>query len=139
MASEKLHPGAKVHAVDPKRITLRIFPNAALAPTWDSEGGVASVAYTAAGKFTVTLNEPYFKPIACAATVQCNGDAVDLYAQLGDFNNVGRHNGAARGTPGQPTTFVVKLKTGATNTDAAAAAQTAIFVDVTFEDVDRAS
>ena len=139
MASEKLHPGAKGHAIDPKRITGRIFPNGAGTPTWESEGGVAGVVYTAAGKFTVTLNEGYYKPIAFAATVQCNGDAVDLYAQLGDFNNVGRHNGAARGTPGQPTTFVVKLKTGATNTDAAAAAQTAVFFDVTFEDVDRSS
>jgi hypothetical protein len=137
MASEKLRPGAKGHAIDPKRITGRIFPNGASAPTWEAEGGVASIALTATGKYTVTLNEGYYKPIAASAMVQCNGDAVDLYAQLGDFANVGQINGAVAGTPGQPTTFVVKLKTGTANTNAAAAAQTVVYFEVTFEDVAR--
>lgn len=137
MASEVLHPGAKGHALDPKRITLRIFPNNTGSPTFDSEGGVASVVRSAAGKFLVTLTEGYYKVANLQATFQCAGDAVDIYAQGGDFNNLGNHNGVAIGTPGQPTTFVVKLKTGSTNTDVVAAPQTCIFVDVTFEDTAR--
>ena len=135
MASEKLHPGAKGHALDPKRITLRIFPNGGGVPTWDAEGGVASVVRADVGKFLVTFAEGYYKPVAAYAQYQEPNDAVDTYAQLGDFNNVGQHHGAARGTPGQPTTLIVKLKVGSANSDAAATPQRCIFVDVTFEDV----
>lgn len=137
MASEKLHPGAMGHALDPKRITLRIFPNGAGVPTFDHEGGVASVVLAATGKFLVTLLEGYYKPIAAFAQFSHNSDVLDLYCQMGDFNNVGQHNGAPRGTPGQPTTFVVKVKDGTANANVAAAAQTVIFVDVTFEDTAR--
>src|SRR5687767_861384 len=133
MASEMLHPGAKGHALDPKRVTLRIFPNNTGSPTFDAEGGVASVVRSAAGKFLVTLMEGCYKVANCQATFQSAGDAVDVYAQLGDFNNI-THKGLQVGTPGQPTTFVVKLKTGTVNTDVAWADQTCIFVDVTFED-----
>jgi hypothetical protein len=137
MASEKLHPGAKGHALDPKRVTLRIYPNNVGIPTFDHEGGVASVVRDgSAGRFLVTLSEAYYKVINCQATFQCAGDAVDIYAQLGDFANV-YHKGVLVGTAGQPTTFKVKLKTGTVSTDVAVAAQTCIFVDVTFEDIAR--
>jgi hypothetical protein len=138
MASELLRPGAKGHAIDPKAITLRIFPNGAGAPTFDAEGGVASVALSATGKFLVTLNESYYKPIDAQATVQSgNSDTVDLYAQIGAFNNVGLHNGAAIGTPGLATTFFVLLKTGTANTNLPANQQACIFVKVIFEDTAR--
>lgn len=137
MASEKLRQGPKGHAIDPKRANLRIYPNNTGAPTWDAEGGVASVSRSAAGKFLVTLNESYYKVINAQATVQVGGsDTVDLYPQIGNFNNV-YHNGALVGTAGQPTTFEVKLKTGTANTDIAAATQTCVFVDVIFEDTQR--
>jgi hypothetical protein len=135
MASEKLHPGAKGHALDPKRITLRIFPNNVGTPTWDAEGGVASVVRDgSAGRFLVTLMEGYYKLCNCQVTFQTAGDAVDVYAQLGEFNNVHHKGGVAVGTPGLPVTFKVKLKTGSTSTDVAWADQTCIFVDLTFED-----
>jgi hypothetical protein len=136
MASEKLHPGPKGHAIDPKRVTLRIFPNGAGTPTFEAEGGVASVAYSAAGKFLVTLMEGYFRVIKAVAQVQLSGDAVDLVGQVGDFNNV-NINGVQVGTPGLPTTFFVKMKTGAVNTDVAASTQTAVHVEVLFEDTNR--
>lgn len=126
--------GAKGFALDPKKVTLRIFPNDTGAPTYDAEGGVASVARSAAGKFLVTLNDGYYKVIGARLAMQSAADNLDMYAQLGEFNNV-YHNGAQRGTAGSATTFVVKLKTGATNTDVAAAAQTCIFVEVEFEDL----
>jgi hypothetical protein len=138
MASEKLHPGPKSHALDPKKVYLTIFPIGASAPTVDAPGGVASVALSATGKFLVTLTEGYYKPISAQATVQVGGsETVDLYPQIGNFNNVGYYNGAAVGTPGQPTTFEVKLKTGTANTNIAAATQTAVFVEVVFEDTTR--
>jgi hypothetical protein len=136
VASEKLHPGPKGHALDPKRITLRIFPNGAGVPTFDHEGGVASVVRSNTGKFLVTLSEGYYKVIDCQVSFQDASDGLDLLPQLGDFNNV-NHNGAQIGTAGLPTTFVVKLKNGTSNADRIAAAQTAIFVSVVFEDIAR--
>jgi hypothetical protein len=138
MASEKLHPGAKGHALDPKRVTLRIFPNGAGQPTFSHEGGVANVTRDSAGKFLVTLTEGYYLLANCQATYQSALDNADIYAQLGDFANVHHKGGLPVGTPGLPVTFFVKLKTGATNTDVGVATQTCIFVDVTFEDIARA-
>lgn len=136
MASNILNKGPQGFALDPKEITLRIFPNGAGVPTFDHEGGVASVVLAATGKYLVTLTDSYFKVIKALAQTQDPGDAVDMVAQVGDFANV-FHNGAFIGTRGQPVTFVVKDKTGATNTNRAAGAQVCIFVSVTFEDVDR--
>jgi hypothetical protein len=138
MASEKLHPGAKGHALDPKRVTLRIFPNGGGQPVWSHEGGVASITRDSAGKFFVTLTEGYYLLSNCQATYQSALDNADIYAQLGEFNNVHHKGGAVVGTPGLPVTFFVKLKTGATNTDVGVAPQTCIFVDLTFEDIARA-
>lgn len=136
MASNLMNQGPKCFLVDPKLVTLRIYPNGASAPTFDSDGGVASVVLSATGKFLVTLNDSYWKVAKATAQYQDSGDAVDLYAQIGDFANV-QHGPSFIGTRGQPVTFVVKLKTGATNTNAAAAAQTCIFVEVLFEDTER--
>jgi hypothetical protein len=136
MASNIMNHGAKSFWVDPKKVSLRIYPNGAGVPTFDSDGGVASVVLSATGKYLVTLNDSYFKVVEAIAQYQCAGDAVDLYAQLGDFANV-QHGPSFIGTKGQPVTFVVKTKTGGANTDSAAAAQTCIFVAVTFEDVER--
>lgn len=136
MASNVMSQGPKCFLIDPKLVTLRIYPNGAGVPTFDHEGGVASVVLSATGKFLVTLNDSYFKLVKATAQYQDAGDAVDLYAQIGEFANI-QHGPSFIGTKGQPVTFVVKLKTGATNTNAAAAAQTCILVDVLFEDVER--
>lgn len=136
MASNIMNRGAQSFLLEGKSVLLRIYPNGAGVPTFDHDGGVASVVLSATGKYLVTLNDSYFKVVKAMAQYQCAGDAVDLYAQLGDFANV-QHGPSFIGTKGQPVTFVVKTKTGATNTDSAAAAQTCIFVEVVFEDTDR--
>jgi hypothetical protein len=136
MASNIMNKGAQSFLIDGKSVTLRIYPNGAGVPTFDHEGGVASVVLSATGKYLVTLTDSYYKVVKAFAQYQCSGDAVDLYAQLGDFANC-NHNGVTVGTVGLPVTFVVKGKTGATNTDAAAATQTCIFVEVVFEDIAR--
>lgn len=139
MASPILNHGPKGSMVDPKEVTLRIYPNGAGAPTFEADGGasvVASVTLAATGKFLVTLTESYFKVVRAFAQYQDSADNVDLYAQLGDFANV-QHGPNFIGTKGQPVTFVVKLKTGTANTNVAAGNQVCIFVSVVFEDVER--
>jgi hypothetical protein len=92
--------------------------------------GVASVAQTAAGKFTVTLEDSYAKLTNLQATFSCLGDAVDIYAQAGATSNLG----VAAGTP---VTVVVKTKTAAVNTNPATTdVDTYISVTLTFEDSD---
>jgi hypothetical protein len=87
---------------------------------------VTSVAQTAAGKFTVTLDDSYLKLSAVQATFSCSGDAVDIYAQAGVTSNLGSAT---------PTTLVVKTKTGAVNTNPGTTdVDTYISVTVIFED-----
>lgn len=136
MASNIMNHGARSFWTDPKKVSLRIYPNGAGVPTFDSDGGVASVTLAATGKFLVTLNDSYFKVVEAIATYQDSADNVDLYAQLGDFANI-QHGPSFIGTKGQPVTFVVKLKTGTANTNVTAGNQVCIFVSVTFEDTDR--
>jgi len=68
---------------------------------------VSGAVRDAAGKYTVTLRDPY-RALLCAlpsyATVE---DNVDLYAQAGEINYGDE----------DPVTFTVKLKTASTNTD----------------------
>lgn len=88
--------------------------------------GVTSVAQTAAGKFTVTLDDPYAKLVTAQATYQGSGDAEDLVAQVGVISNVGTST---------PVTIVIKTKTGAANTNPGTVdANTSISVDLLFED-----
>jgi len=109
-----------------KTVRLKLFPDSSSAPTFTSEGGVASVARSAAGKFLVTFSDAYYAVADAHCTYSTSADNVDLYAQLGAFANLATSTAA---------TLVVKLKTGATNTDAAAAAtDNYISITVTFED-----
>lgn len=70
--------------------------------------GVTSVTRTGAGKFTVQCADTWRKIWSDVASVRVSADATDIYAQTGDFSNVGSATAMS---------FVVKLKTGATNTD----------------------
>ena len=118
--------GKMVFGAKPKSIDLLIFPDSTNAPTFKSTGGVKSVARSAAGKFLVTLQDPYRKLRGVHATYNTAADNVDLYAQGGVVSNEGTTS---------PVTVVVKLKTGATNTDAAAAdPDNFISVMIDFED-----
>jgi hypothetical protein len=138
VASDKLRRGAMGYAVDPKRVQVWIYPqNTTDPPLWFSEGGVASVTRPAAGKFLITLRDSYYKVHEAHCTWQHEADNVDVYAQLGEFNNVTLPSGTVAGTLGQATTVVVKTKTGTANTDVAAGAQRAICVTLVFEDTAR--
>lgn len=127
MADRKL-TNVQAFGTKPKRVDLIIYPDAGNAPTWTSTGGVASVDFTATGKYTITLQDTYRKLRAFHATYGTSADNVDLYAQAGAVANVGTTSAV---------TAIVKLKTGANNTNAAAAAtDNRISVTLEFEDSD---
>ncbi len=118
---------AKTNRKKPRQVVLTIFPDAGNAPTWKASWGVTSVAFTATGKYTITLTGGYYKLRAAHATYGTSADNVDLYAQLGVVTGLA--------TSGSSVAVVVKLKTGANNTNAAAAdADNRVCVTLEFED-----
>jgi hypothetical protein len=129
MASRLMKRGAKAFGIDLKHINVRIYPQNTGTPVWESEGGVAGVVWTATGKFTITLDDAYYKLRTFQTTYRDERDNSDLYAQPGPVTGEGA---------GTPITLVVKLKTGSANTDTAAGAgakDRCIYVDLEFEDV----
>jgi hypothetical protein len=123
-----------------KRLSFRIMANAAWTSPVAVAGrgssaiiagagnaiGVTSVARTAAGKYTIQLDDAYAKLVTAQATYQGSGDAEDISAQIGVIANVGTST---------PVTIVVKTKTGTVNTDPATTdVNTSINVDLVFED-----
>jgi hypothetical protein len=132
MASRTMTRGGYEFGTKVKTVRLRLFPNNTGDPTFTTgdgvttaANGVASVARSAAGKFLVTLSDPYRALLNFHATFSSAADNVDLYAQAGAVANLGTST---------PVTAVVKLKTGSTNTDVAAAGDTFISIALTFED-----
>jgi hypothetical protein len=113
MASRIMAAVTKYFGRQRKGIELRIFPDAGNAPTFTSEGGVASVVLQATGLFRVTLQDSYARCVRKHATYSAGANNVDLYAQFQGMSNLGTSS---------PVAFDVALKTGATNTNAAAAA-----------------
>jgi|SRR3954471_18884414 len=88
--------------------------------------GVASVARTAAGKFTVTLEDAYARLVTAQASYQSSSDAEDLVAQVGAIANLGTAT---------PATIVIKTKAIGVNADPGTQDQnTSINVDLVFED-----
>lgn len=146
MASRTMSGRTMTFGLKEKALNFRILAGPLSAPSWatpvvvggpgDNPGntalgvarGVASVAQTAAGKFTVTLEDAYAKITSGQATFSCSGDAVDIYAQFGAISNLATST---------PATVVVKTKTGGTNTNPATTdTDTYISVTLTFEDSD---
>lgn len=127
MASRNMNRGTMEFGVQRKIVRCKIFPNNTGTPTVSPSGadGIASVARTAAGKFTLTLQDAYRSLVGFHATFSSAADNVDLYAQAGAVSNLGTST---------PATAVVKLKTGSTNTDVAADDDTFISVTLVFED-----
>lgn len=72
-----------------------------------------SVAFTATGKFTITFTDKWNDLVAFTCGVEMSADNVDLYAQGGAYSASAK-------------TKVVKLKTGATNTNLAADADSRV-------------
>ncbi len=146
MASRLMSGNSSTFGILEKQLNFRIMAGPLSAPSWttpvvvggpgENPGssalgiarGVASVAQTAAGKFTVTLEDSYAKLVSLQATYSCSGDTADIYAQAGVVSNLGTST---------PVTLVVKTKTAGTNTNPATTdVDTSISVSVTFEDSD---
>ena len=109
-----------------KTVRVRIFPDAGNAPSFTSQGGVAGVSRVSAGLFRIALQDAYFSNVEKQATYSAGANNVDLYAQFQGIANLGTST---------PATVDVALKTGAVNTDAAAAAaNNHIDVTLVFED-----
>jgi hypothetical protein len=120
--------GSKALGIDLKEVNVRFYPNGTGVPTWETEGGIASVAWTATGKFLITLTDSFLKVRDAQVSYRDERDNVDLYAQLGPVSNEGTTS---------PVTIVVKLKTGTANTDTAAGAgarDRAVYCNFVFED-----
>jgi hypothetical protein len=116
----------RTQGVQERLVACKIFPNAGSAASFVSQGGVASVELSAAGKFLITCIGTHKALASFQATYVDTADNVDLYAQGGDVSNLGTTT---------PVTAVVKLKTGATNTNAGASdANRYISVDLRFEE-----
>jgi hypothetical protein len=126
MSSRVMSGRRKTFGVNEKVITLRIFPDAANPPSFTSTGGVASVARVSAGLYRITLQDAYFSCVGKHATYMAPAATTDMYAQFQAMANLGTAN---------PVTADVALKTGAANTEAAAAnANNHIDVEMVFED-----
>ena len=111
----------------PHVVHVRIFPNGASAPTWSSNGGIASVSRSAAGKFLVTFEHSYQALAVAQLTAHLTSDVVDSVAQGGDVSNLGTSSAA---------TAVVKIKAGTSNTDLTADPDNWIGCTYVFEDSD---
>lgn len=116
----------KTFGTNEKVITLRIFPDAANAPTFTAKDGVASVARVSAGLYRITLQDAYYSCAGKQATYSAAAATVDLYPQFQGMSNLGTAN---------PVTVDIALKTGSANTEAPAAnANNHLDVEIVFED-----
>src|SRR5688500_20370063 len=130
MSSQLFRDGAREFGRDLKKVHVRIYPQNTSDPVVEHDGGVTSVARSAAGKFLVTLNDTYVQLKHANVSYRDERDNADLYAQLGAVSNEATTTGAA-------LTIVVKLKTGTVNTDVAAgsgAKDRCIYCEFEFED-----
>ena len=108
------------------KLDFTFFPAAAGTPTFVAKDnpGLASVAWTSTGVFTLTLQDTYRRLISKQLTLQMNA-ATDLTAQFGAVSNVGSAT---------PVTVVVRTLAAATPTDIAANANNSISVQLCFSD-----
>jgi len=132
--SSRQYKGHVTNGVRRRVIVFRFFPQGssttplttAAGTLRDPGGFVANVTRTAtAGKFIVTMNDPYYKVICVSPAVQLSADTTDLEAQCGDLSN---ENTATA------LSFVVRLLTGTTNTDMAANANNSVMVQLEVEE-----
>lgn len=130
MASLTCNAQLKTVGADVKVIYARIFPNSTGTHTVTGQGGVVTgIDDVGAGKIRLKLAHRYHKLLNFQVSYQEAADNVDLYAQGGvvTLNDTTNNDGN--------TTAIVKLKTGATNTDNAGTdADDVINVTLTFED-----
>jgi len=133
MSSRSMKHGL-TNGVSRKTIVFRFFPQGssttplttAAGTLRDPSGYVANVTRTAtAGKFLVTMVDPYYKVISIDPTTQLAGDTTDLSVQWGTVSNEGTST---------PLTFVIRLLTGATNTDMAADPNNSVSVSLDIEE-----
>jgi hypothetical protein len=108
-----------------KVLAFRILTNGSSAPASWSGVGLASVALTATGRLTLTLEKGYNACWAALATMQVAGNTTDLHAQVGTIANLGTATA---------TTVVVRMLTATTETNLAANANNAVSVLLVMED-----
>lgn len=132
--SSRQYKGHLTNGVRRRVIVFRFYPQGssttplttAAGTLRDPMGCVANVTRTAtAGKFTVTMNDAFYKVIAISPNVQLSADTTDLTPQVGDVSNEGTAT---------PLSFVVRLLTATTNTDMAANANNSVMVQLEVEE-----
>ena len=107
-----------------RAIRFLLYPNGTGTPTVLGMG-VSAVSRADTGLFLVTLMDAHRHCTKFHPHLVVAGESTDLYAQGGTVGNL---------ASGNPVTAHVRLKTGSTNTDAAAAATTFISVEMVFDD-----
>jgi hypothetical protein len=132
--SSRQYKGHVTNGVRRRVIVFRFFPQGssvtplttAAGTLRDPGGFVANVTRTAtAGKFTVTMNDAFYRVIAISPNLQVVGDTTDLDAQVGTITNEGTST---------PLQFVIRLLTATTNTDLAADPNNSIGVQLEVEE-----
>ncbi len=124
----------RTNGIDRRAYSFRFFPQGtsntpltkAAGTVIDPGGCVASVTRQAvAGRFLVTMTDPAYQVAGVQATTQLAGNTTDLYAQVGTISNQGTST---------PITFIVRLLTGATETDMSADANNSVSVTLETEE-----
>lgn len=130
MASRTFNAELMTVGTNVKVIYARIFPAGTGTHTVTSQGNVVTgVDDVGVGKIRLKLADRYNKLLGFQAFYSDESDSVDLYAQGGavTLNDTTNNSGN--------TSAIIKLKTGSSNTDNAAAnADDCIYVTLTFED-----
>ena len=117
-----------IEAQDPGVVVVwaKFFPDTANAPTGLVGSGVASVARTSQGLFTLTLKDgSYSSLLAAFGTIQM-ASPTDVVAQMGVYT-------AGTNATGTPATITVTALAVATATDIAANANNSISVMLVFK------
>jgi hypothetical protein len=128
MASRTFAESPKSLSLKPRILNIRFFPVAAADPTYSAQDtkGVAGIALTTTGVWTITLQDPYKRLLSAQATIQM-ASATGLVPQIGTVANLGTAT---------PVTVVVRANAVATPTDIAANANNSISLTLIFDDSD---
>lgn len=123
MASRNVNT-KRTYGTNVKDVHIYIPTNGTSAPaSWVDPGNtVEDITYSATGEYTITLKDRYQNIVGFIATMQAAASNLDMYAQAGEVDL-------------DASTFVVRFKTGATDTaPPAAAANNYLSVLLTFAD-----
>lgn len=127
MASRTMALASRVFEKEAKSIRLTFYPQGSgtTAPTVNANEsrGVASVAQTATGLYTITLEDQYLRLVNKQISIQLSAANVDLTAQFGDIDLTAK-------------TVKVRLMAAGTPTAMSADANNSVSVQLDFADSD---